>query len=76
MFAREGTAPAGSARTATPPVFMYHSISPSTAPDPHALRVHPGRLDRHLRLLSRLGLRGVSLGELLGTTTPDRPFPG
>ncbi|SDF12208.1 Peptidoglycan/xylan/chitin deacetylase, PgdA/CDA1 family [Blastococcus fimeti] len=55
----------GSARTVTPPVFMYHSISPSTEPDPHRLRVAPARLDRHLRLLSRLGLRGVSLGELL-----------
>lgn len=52
-------------RTTTPPVFMYHSISPSTAPDPHRLRVHPARLERHLRLLARLGLRGVSLGELL-----------
>jgi peptidoglycan/xylan/chitin deacetylase (PgdA/CDA1 family) len=27
--------------------------------------VHPARLDRHLRLLRRLGLRGVSLRELL-----------
>jgi peptidoglycan/xylan/chitin deacetylase (PgdA/CDA1 family) len=44
---------------------MYHSISPSTAADPHRLRVHPARLDRHLRLLSLLGLRGVSLSELL-----------
>lgn len=49
----------------TPPVFMYHSISPSAEPDPHRLRVHPDRLDRHLRLLRRLGLRGVSLAELL-----------
>ncbi|MHA7279453.1 polysaccharide deacetylase family protein [Arthrobacter sp. MDT2-2] len=49
----------------TPPVFMYHSISPSSLPDPHRLRVHPDRLDRHLRLLRRLGLRGVSLSELL-----------
>jgi peptidoglycan/xylan/chitin deacetylase (PgdA/CDA1 family) len=55
-------------RTRTPPVFMYHSISPSTGPDPHALRVHPARLDRHLRLLRRLGLRGVSLSELLRAT--------
>jgi peptidoglycan/xylan/chitin deacetylase (PgdA/CDA1 family) len=47
------------------PVLMYHSISPSTAPDPHRLRVHPDRLDRHLRLLRRLGLRGVGLTELL-----------
>lgn len=53
------------ARLALPPVFMYHSISPSRAPDPHQLRIHPDRLDRHLRLLRRLGLRGVSLVELL-----------
>src|SRR3712207_1602251 len=46
-------------------VLMYHSISTSTAPDPHRLRVHPDRLDRHLRLLRRLGLRGVGLSELL-----------
>ena len=65
MLGQAGTAPVASDRTVTPPVFMYHSISPSTAPDPHRLRVHPDRLDRHLRLLSRLGLRGVSLGELL-----------
>jgi peptidoglycan/xylan/chitin deacetylase (PgdA/CDA1 family) len=44
---------------------MYHSVSPSTAPDPHRLRVHPDRLDHHLRLLARLGLRGVGLAELL-----------
>ena len=56
---------AGRVRTPTPPVFMYHSISPSTEPDPHRLRVSPDRLDRHLRLLGRLGLRGVSLSELL-----------
>lgn len=55
----------GRVRMRIPPVLMYHSISPSTQPDPHRLRVHPGRLDRHLRLLRRLGLRGVSLSELL-----------
>ena len=53
------------ARLRIPPVFMYHSISPSQRPDPHRVRVHPARLDRHLRLLRRLGLRGVSLRELL-----------
>jgi peptidoglycan/xylan/chitin deacetylase (PgdA/CDA1 family) len=56
---------AAGVRLHVPPVLMYHSISPSTAPDPHRLRVHPGRLDRHLRLLRRLGLRGVSLTELV-----------
>ncbi|WP_026548678.1 polysaccharide deacetylase family protein [Arthrobacter sp. Br18] len=55
----------GPVRVTAPPVFMYHSISPSTQPDPHRLRVHPERLGRHLRLLRRLGLRGVSLSELL-----------
>jgi peptidoglycan/xylan/chitin deacetylase (PgdA/CDA1 family) len=48
-----------------PPILMYHSVSPSTAADPHQLRVHPRRLDAQLRALRRLGLRGVSMGELL-----------
>jgi len=48
-----------------PPVLMYHSVSPSTAPDPHLLRVHPDRLDRQLSTVRRLGLRGVSLAELV-----------
>lgn len=56
---------AGRDRIAVPPVLMYHSISPSRQPDPHRLRVHPQRLHRHLRLLERLGLRGVSLTELV-----------
>ena len=30
--------------------------------------MHPGRLDRHLRLLRRLGLRGASLAELVRAT--------
>ncbi len=65
MLGQAASASARPGRLVTPPVYMYHSISPSTAPDPFRLRVHPTRLDRHLRLLSRLGLRGVSLGELL-----------
>ena len=59
------SAPDAEPRVPLPPVLMYHSISPSTGPDPHRLRVHPARLDRHLRLLRRLGLRGVSLTELV-----------
>ena len=47
------------------PVFMYHSVSPSSAPDPHLLRIHPERLDAQLRTLRRLGLRGVSVATLL-----------
>ncbi|MCZ2836445.1 polysaccharide deacetylase family protein [Modestobacter sp. VKM Ac-2985] len=53
------------ARLDTPAVLMYHSISATRSPDPHGLRVHPDRLDQHLRLLRRLGLRGVSLSALL-----------
>jgi peptidoglycan/xylan/chitin deacetylase (PgdA/CDA1 family) len=52
-------------RLRIPPVLMYHSIRPAGRPDPHRVRVTPDRLDRHLRLLRRLGLRGVSLAELL-----------
>lgn len=52
-------------RLRIPPVLMYHSICPADRPDPHRVRVTPDRLDRHLRLLRRLGLRGVSLAELL-----------
>ncbi|SDN45163.1 polysaccharide deacetylase family protein [Geodermatophilus sp. DSM 45219] len=55
----------GRRRVRIPPVLMYHSVSPSTGPDPHRVRVSPELLDRHLRLLGRLGLRGTSLGELL-----------
>ena len=56
---------AGRRRVRIPPVLMYHSVSPSAQPDPHRVRVSPARLDRHLRLLRRLGLQGVSLAELL-----------
>ncbi len=66
-------APAGApGRLRLPPVLMYHSVSPSGLPDPHRLRVHPQRLERHLRLLRRLGLRGVSLAELLAAHEQGR----
>jgi peptidoglycan/xylan/chitin deacetylase (PgdA/CDA1 family) len=54
------------------PVLMYHSVSPSDAPDPHLLRVHPDRLDRQLRALRRLGLHGVSLAALLAAAEAGR----
>lgn len=56
---------AGRRRMHIPPVLMYHSVCPSNGPDPHRVRVAPDRLEKHLRLLRRLGLRGVSLAELL-----------
>lgn len=58
-------AASGRSRLRMSPVLMYHSISPADGADPHRIRVHPGRLDRHLRLLRRLGLRGVALAELV-----------
>ncbi len=59
-------------RLRLPPVLMYHSVSASTRPDPHRLRVHPDQLDRHLRLLRRLGLRGVPLAELMAAAEQGR----
>jgi peptidoglycan/xylan/chitin deacetylase (PgdA/CDA1 family) len=55
-----------------PPVLMYHSVSPSAQDDPHRIRVHPDRLDRHLTLFRRLGLRGVSLAEVLAAHARGR----
>ncbi|WP_448611152.1 polysaccharide deacetylase family protein [Geodermatophilus sp. URMC 60] len=40
-------------------------MSSSTEEDPHLLRVHPDRLELQLKTLERLGLRGVSLAELV-----------
>jgi peptidoglycan/xylan/chitin deacetylase (PgdA/CDA1 family) len=48
-----------------PRVLMYHSISPSHGPDPHALRVSPDRLDSQLTHLRRRRLQGVSVVEWL-----------
>lgn len=41
---------------------MYHAVG--TQPDPMLIQVTPARLRQHFRLLSRLGLRGVSMREL------------
>jgi len=60
-----GTPPKTTGLPRAPRVLMYHSISPSTGPDPDFLRVHPDLLDRQLRYLRRRGLRGVSAGEWL-----------
>ncbi len=62
----------GRRRLRVPPVLMYHSVCPSRQPDPHRIRVSPRRLDRHLRLLRRLGLRGVPLAELMAAAEQGR----
>ncbi len=55
----------------TPGVLMYHSVSAGPGPDPHRLRVSPGRLASHLRFLQRIGLRGVSLAALVRAVDDD-----
>ncbi|MFE9606650.1 polysaccharide deacetylase family protein [Streptomyces hokutonensis] len=47
-----------------PWVAMYHSVG-DCSDDPYRITVTPERLDRQLRWLSRRGLRGVSMAELL-----------
>jgi len=54
---------AGTLPLRCPSAWMYHSVSEAETADPHLLRVHPDRLERQLRLLRRLGIRGVSLRE-------------
>jgi peptidoglycan/xylan/chitin deacetylase (PgdA/CDA1 family) len=46
-------------------VLMYHSISPYDE-DPYALTMTPRRFEQQMRWLRARGLRGVSMGELLG----------
>lgn len=55
----------------TPLVLMYHSIGP-TGDDPYQVTVSPGRLAAQLALLSRLGLRGCSMRELLAAPGPRK----
>jgi peptidoglycan/xylan/chitin deacetylase (PgdA/CDA1 family) len=51
--------------TSPPFTLMYHSVADASA-DPYRITVSPGRFAAHMRLLHRAGLRGVSMGELLG----------
>jgi peptidoglycan/xylan/chitin deacetylase (PgdA/CDA1 family) len=55
----------------TPLVLMYHSIGPC-ADDPYQVTVSPRRLAVQLALLSRLGLRGCSMRELLEAPGPRK----
>ncbi len=52
-----------------PWVAMYHSVG-DCSDDPYRITVTPERLDRQLTWLTRRGLRGVSVAELLAA--PDR----
>lgn len=71
---QQGPGRTGSALpSGSPSVWMYHSVSDSTAPDPYLLRVHPDRLERQLRLLRRAGIRGVSLSEALRAAGNGEP---
>jgi peptidoglycan/xylan/chitin deacetylase (PgdA/CDA1 family) len=47
-----------------PVVLMYHSVEPYAA-DPYLVTVSPPRFEQQMRWLSRRGLRGTSMRELL-----------
>jgi peptidoglycan/xylan/chitin deacetylase (PgdA/CDA1 family) len=52
-------------------VLMYHSVEPYTA-DPYQVTVRPERFDEQMRWLSRRGLRGTSMRELLAASRDRR----
>ncbi len=54
----------GLARRGMPMVLMYHSVHPYIE-DPYLVTVRPPRFEQQIRWLSRRGLRGVSVAELL-----------
>ena len=54
----------GLATCGMPMVLMYHSVQPYTE-DPYLVTVGPLRFEQQMRWLSRRGLRGVSMAELL-----------
>ena len=54
--------------TRVPWVAMYHSVG-DCSDDPYRITVTPERLDRQLTWLTRRGLRGVSVAELLAAPT-------
>ena len=63
---------AKSAELATIPlVLMYHSVSPYDE-DPYEVTMTPQRFEQQMRWLRRRGLRGVSMGELLGAAAEGR----
>jgi peptidoglycan/xylan/chitin deacetylase (PgdA/CDA1 family) len=59
-----GPAGTGAARGGMPAVLMYHSVEPY-ATDPYLVTVSPPRFEQQMRWLSRRGLRGTSMRELL-----------
>ncbi|WP_328914541.1 MULTISPECIES: polysaccharide deacetylase family protein [unclassified Streptomyces] len=54
-----------------PWTLMYHSVG-DPRNDPYQVTVSPDRLSRHLRWLSRRGLNGVSMRELLAARAEGR----
>lgn len=61
----------GTERHAMPLLLMYHSISPYDE-DPFEVTVIPQRFEQQMRWLSRRGLRGTSVRELLDARTEGR----
>jgi peptidoglycan/xylan/chitin deacetylase (PgdA/CDA1 family) len=54
-----------------PLVLMYHSVSPYDE-DPYEVTMTPQRFEQQMRWLRGRGLRGVSMGELLGAAAEGR----
>lgn len=53
------------------PILMYHAVAEVTE-DPYCLAVSPARLDQQFGTLRRLGLRGVSVGDLVDAMATGR----
>jgi peptidoglycan/xylan/chitin deacetylase (PgdA/CDA1 family) len=69
-FTTEGSAKSAGLAT-MPMVLMYHSVSPYDE-DPYEATMTPQRFEQQMRWLRGRGLRGVSMGELLGAAAEGR----
>lgn len=63
--------------TATLPVLLYHSVTPTPAPGLERFTVRPEQLAEHLDLIAHLGLAAVPFGRVVqhlrtGTPLPER----
>lgn len=61
----------GAEHRATPLILMYHSISPYEE-DPFEVTITPHRFEQQMRWLSRRGLHGTSVRELLDAQSKGR----
>jgi peptidoglycan/xylan/chitin deacetylase (PgdA/CDA1 family) len=66
--------PASRARVLRPVVLAYHGVHPGPVDDPLGLVMTPDLLDRHVRLLLRLGYR-IATADELARARPGSPPP-